>query len=64
MDYSITNAWVLIDKMRRNREYWFIDLGSEVSVEINYDCLHAFIKIGKVEELASDLYLDDGIVYK
>jgi hypothetical protein len=29
MDCSITTAWALLDKMRRNREYMFSDLGSE-----------------------------------
>jgi hypothetical protein len=29
MDCSITNAWALLDKMRRNRESMFSDLGSE-----------------------------------
>jgi hypothetical protein len=47
--------------MRRNRESPFSDLGSEGGVEINCDCLHAFNKTGKVEELAGNLFVEPGI---
>jgi hypothetical protein len=48
--------------MRHNRESLFSDLGSKGSVEINYDCLRAFYKTGKVEELVGDLFVDHEIV--
>ena len=44
MDYSITKAWALLNRIRRNRESWFSDLGSEGGIEIDYDCIHAFQK--------------------
>jgi hypothetical protein len=62
MDCTITKAWAILDKMRRNRESWFRDLGSEGGIEIDYDCIHAFNKTGKVDKLAIDLYLDSNIV--
>jgi hypothetical protein len=45
MDCTITKAWALLDKMRRNRESWFHDLGSEGGIVIDYDCIHAFNKL-------------------
>jgi hypothetical protein len=62
MDCTITKAWALLDKMRRNRESWFHDLGSEYGIESDYDCIHDFNRTSKVDELAEDLYLDSDIV--
>ena len=62
MDFSISKAWQLLDRVRRTRESWSFDIGGEGGIEIDYDCIHAGQKTGKVEDLAKELHLDTDIV--
>ena len=62
MDYSINKAWQLLDKIRRNREAWSFDMGSDGGIEIEHDCIHAFQKTGRVDDLAKEMHLDTDIV--
>jgi hypothetical protein len=62
MELSITQAWELLDRIRRNRESWSFDLGDEGGIKIDYDCLRAFQQTGEVNAIANDFYLDPNIV--
>jgi hypothetical protein len=62
MEYPVTKAWELLERIRRNRETWSFNIGGEGGIEIDYDCINAFNQTGKVDDLAKDLHLDTNIV--
>jgi hypothetical protein len=59
---TLSKAWELLDRIRRNRESWSFDLGSEGGIKIEYDCLRAFEQTGEVKAIPEEHYLDHDIV--
>ena len=37
MDFTITQAWKLLDKLKQTRESWYTDIGDVGEFEIEYD---------------------------
>ena len=59
MEFTVTQAWELLERIRRKRETWGFDLGGEGGIEVEYDCLNAYKETGKVKETADEFHLDD-----
>ena len=49
MEFTVTQAWELLERIHRNRETWGFDLGGEGGIEVEYDCLNAYKETGKVK---------------
>ncbi len=62
MEFTVTQAWELLERIRRNRETWGFDLEGEGGIEVEYDCLNAYKETGKVKETADEFNLDDDII--
>lgn len=62
MEYTIAQAWALLDNIDISHEAWELDQGGEGGVEVDYDCIKSFSNTGKVEEPCGDFYLDSDIV--
>lgn len=43
LDFTITEAWKLLDTMRHSREAWSSDLGDEGGIKIEHDCIKSFV---------------------
>ena len=52
----------MLDKVRKTRESWSIDLGDVGKFEIEYDCIKAYHKTGEVDEIAKKYKIDAEIV--
>lgn len=59
---EVSRAWELLDNIRVNHEAWGINEGGGGGVEIDYDCIKTYLKIGRVDKLSEDFYLDPDIV--
>jgi hypothetical protein len=62
MEFTITQAWALLELFYRNTETWCFDLGYGGGIEVDYDCLNAYKKTGKVKEIADEFHLGDDII--
>ena len=62
MDFTISQAWKMLDKIRHNRETWSFDIGDEGGLKIEHDCIKAFVATGQVDELAKEHHVDTDIV--
>ena len=58
MDFTITQAWKLLDKLKQTRESWYPDLGDVGEFEIEYDCIKAYQKTGEIEGIAKRNKID------
>ena len=43
MDFTISQAWKMLDKIHHNRETWSFDIGDEGGLKIEHDCIKAFV---------------------
>ena len=43
MDFTISQAWKMLDKIRHNRETWSFDIGDEGDLKIEHDCIKTFV---------------------
>lgn len=62
MDYSISQAWGLLDKIRFNQETWNLDKGGKGGVEHGFDCVKTFSQAGKVKDISGDYHVNIDIV--
>ena len=62
MDFSISKAWQLLEKIRSNRENWSFNMGRDGGIEIEHECLRDFQKTGIPDDLAKEMHLDTDIV--
>ena len=62
MDFTITQAWNLLNKIRNNRETWSFNIGDEGGLKVEHDCIKAFAKTGQIDELAGNFHLDSNII--
>ena len=62
LDFTITEAWKLLDTMRQTREAWSSDLGDKWGIKIEHDCIKAFVATGEVYELAEKHHIDTDII--
>jgi hypothetical protein len=62
MDLTLSKVWELLDRICRNRESWYFDLGSKGEIKIEFECLRAFEQTSEVKAIAEEHYLDPDIV--
>lgn len=62
MDYGITQAWGLLDKIWFNWESWDLDRGGKWKIEPDYDCVKTYSQSGMIEKLSGDFHLDSDVV--
>jgi hypothetical protein len=62
MELTAEQAWILLDKVHRNRVSWGFDLGSEGEIEIEYDCLNSYKNTEQLKETTNELNLDDVMI--
>jgi hypothetical protein len=62
MEFTITQAWALLELFYRNTETLCFDLEYGGGIEVYYDCLNAYKETGKVKEIADEFHLGDDII--
>lgn len=57
MDFSVTQAWGLLDKIRVNTDSWYPILEEKRGVEPDYDCVKLFFKSSKMKNVSNELHV-------
>jgi hypothetical protein len=61
-DFTMTQAWELLDTMHSNTESWITDVEGNGGVELDYECIQTFLKTGKQENLVANFHLDSDVI--
>ena len=51
MDFSISQAWGLLDKIRQNAESWYLCSKEKKKVDPDYDSIKFFSKTSKMKNI-------------
>lgn len=49
MKFTVAQSWALLDNIHINHEVWELDKGGERGVDVHYDCIKIFSKMGRLK---------------
>ena len=59
---TIEFRWDLLERIKRNSEYWELDEGKESGIKLKYDCVKSFMDTDAFREFSTKYGLDSKIV--
>ena len=59
---TIEFRWNLLDRIKRNSEYWELDEGNESGINLKFDCVKSFMDTDAFCEFSTEYGLDSEIV--
>ena len=62
MKKTIEFKWILLERIKRNSEYWELDEGKELGINLKFDCVKSFMDTDAFREFSTKYGLDSEIV--
>ena len=59
---KLNSNGIIIERIKHNAEYWEVDKGKELGINLEYDCVKSFVETDVFHELSAKYGLDSDIV--